>query len=298
MQDSKLDDKPRRLAKEWLKYLLYKPYKAALVGTPRSREYLAFLGLPEERIVVGYDALSLDRVAGLARAEPAPLGVPHGERHFTIIARFVPAKNLAMAIDAYAAFRREHPGTTRELHLCGSGPLEEGLKAQVARLGLEGVQFRGYLQEAEIAATLASTLALILSSTEEPFGLVVNEALALGVPVLLSENCGARDLLMRSAVNGYVFEPDNVDGLAHFMGLLHRDGDEWARLAANSQRFRDAADTGWFVRGVLQVLDALAGRGRAAPRRRPRLFETSWEQSRGPAPRDPEQTVASTEGVP
>jgi glycosyltransferase involved in cell wall biosynthesis len=260
MQDSKFDDKPRRFLKELFKRLLYAPYSAALVGSPRSKSYLEFLGLSGSRIFLGYDAVSMDRLTRLAAAEPAPGGMPHASRHFTIIARFVPQKNLATAIEAYALYRREHPGMPRELHLCGSGRLEETLRQQVARLGIGGVHFRGYVQEETIAKTLASTLALILPSIEEPFGLVINEALALGVPVIVSENCGARDLLVRTGVNGYVIEPDNIGGLAHFMRLLDQDAAEWARLAANCSPFRAVADTECFAIGVEEVIAALAPR--------------------------------------
>jgi glycosyltransferase involved in cell wall biosynthesis len=254
MQDSKFDDKPRQFWREVGKALLYLPYHAAFVGGHRSRNYLEFLGLPRGRIVLGYDTVSLDRLCRLAGTEPAPGGAPHGERHFTVIARFVPQKNLELALEAYAAYCRACVGEPRELRLCGAGPLDAALRGEVARRGLSGVRFCGWLDEAGVARVLATSLALILPSREEPFGLVINEAIALGVPVLASESCGACDLLVRCAVNGYVVEPDNAEGLARFMACLAGDEAEWRRLCVNSRRFRPAADTAAFVAGVEALL--------------------------------------------
>jgi len=260
MQDSKFDDKPRRLPWEFLKRLIYAPYHAALVASTRSAEYLAFLGFRRDRIFIGYDTVSVERIRTLSQTAPAPGGVPHADRHFTVIARFVPKKNLRLALDAYARFVAQNPGTTRELHLCGAGDLEQELKEHAARLGLSGVRFRGFLQEAAIASTLGSTLALILPSIEEQFGLVINEAVAMGVPVLLSDNCGARDMLVRTAVNGYIFEPDNSDGLAHFMSMLANDAAEWERLCRGNGRFVQVSDTGYFAQAVERVIATLSGR--------------------------------------
>jgi L-malate glycosyltransferase len=263
MQDSKFDDKQRYLAKEIVKSILYAPYQAALAAGARSKAYLTFLGLPEDRVIIGYDTVSVERVRALAETPPAPDGAPHADRHFTIVARFVPKKNLSLALDAYAAYVARHPHAPRDLHLCGSGELEGELRQQAERLGLKGVHFRGYLQEREIARVLGSSLALILPSVEEQHGLVINEALAMGVPVLVSDNCGARDLLVRSGVNGFVFEPDNADGLAYFMAIVDEDIDEWTRLAAGAGQFQRPADTTLFVDAVEQVL------ARFAPGRRP-----------------------------
>lgn len=262
MQDSKFDDKPRYLFKEIVKSILYAPYQAALAAGARSKAYLTFLGVPEDRVVVGYDTVSVERVQALAGTLPAPHGTPHAERHFTIVARFVPKKNLSLALDAYAAYVARHPDAPRDLHLCGSGELEAELRQQAERLGLKGVHFRGYLQEPDIARVLGSTLALILPSVEEQHGLVINEALAMGVPVLVSDNCGARDLLVRSGINGFVFEPDNAAGLAHFMAIVDEDIDEWTRLAYGARQFQHAADTTLFVDAVEQVLASFGAGGR------------------------------------
>jgi glycosyltransferase involved in cell wall biosynthesis len=88
--------------------------------------------------------------------------------------------------------------------------------------------------------------------------LVVNEALAMGVPILCSDNVGARDLLVRTALNGYVFESDNPEGLARFMQMLAEDKAEWRRLAKGSQSLAPLADTRQFGNGVrhLMGLDA------------------------------------------
>ncbi len=259
MQDSKFDDKQRHLGFELFKSALYSPYHAALAAGPRTRAYLRFLGFPQARIFLGYDTISVERVRRMAESAPAPDGAAYAERHFTIIARFIAKKNLAVALEAYAAYRADGAGgrAPRALHLVGSGELEPALRQKAQELQLEEVHFRGYLGEDEVARLLGSTLALILPSIEEQHGLVVNEALAMGVPVLLSDNCGARDLLVRSGVNGYVFEADNVSGLAHFMSLLDRDEDEWTRLSIGTRRFLPAADTQFFSSAVEQALAGL-----------------------------------------
>jgi glycosyltransferase involved in cell wall biosynthesis len=273
MNDSKFDDKRRHLLKELAKTLFYLPYNGAIAAGHRSKSYLTFFGFREDRVAIGYDTVSVDRIRSMAAVEPAPGGVSHRKRHFTIVARFVPKKNLGLALDAYAHYCEQHPGTPRELHICGSGELESVLREQSERLGLTGVRFLGYQPEHEVARVLGSSLALILPSVEEQHGLVINEAIAMGVPVLVSDNCGARDLLVRSGINGYVFEPDNAIGLAYLMDRLDGDAEEWARLASGNRQFADLADTKLFVAAVGRSIESLSRRrGNAGPRPGPRVL--------------------------
>ncbi len=266
MQASKFDDKPRVLTRELGKTLFYAPYQAGLAGSQRTRDYLRLLGIPEERVFLGYDTLSLDRIRTLAGVPPAPEGPAWAERHFTLIARFVPKKNLFHAIEAYERYRTLAGAEARVLHLCGSGPLEAELRACVAQRGLEShVIFRGFLQEKAIAETLGSTLALLLPSTEEQFGLVVNEALAMGLPVVLSHACGAHDVLVRQGVNGHVVEPDNPEGLARAMLALSTDAAEWRRLSEGARIFQPVADASHFAEAVEKVLASLNALPQAIP---------------------------------
>jgi glycosyltransferase involved in cell wall biosynthesis len=258
MVESKFDDKPRRIWREIGKTLLGLPYRGALVGGRRSGDYLRFLGFRADRIAFGYDTVSMDRIRRLAAAPPAPEGRCHAERHFTIVARLVAKKNIAMALRAYARYCASAGAAVRALHICGAGELEPSLRENARALGITGVVFHGFVQAPEIARVLASSLALVLPSTEEQWGLVVNEALAMGVPILCAENVGARDLLVRTALNGYVVESDNPDGLAHFMQMLAEDEVEWRRLAEGSRTLAPLADTRQFGIGVryLMGLDA------------------------------------------
>ncbi|MCW2235854.1 glycosyltransferase family 4 protein [Azospirillum canadense] len=291
MNASKFDDKPRVLWREALKGLLYKPYQAAIGGSHRTVDYYRFLGLPKDRLFIGYDTLSLDRVRRLSGMTPAPDGVPFAERHFTIIARFVPKKNLFRAVEAYDLYRRlaeaSEGGAARPLHLCGSGPLEADLRAEVAKRGLEGhIIFRGFLQEKGIAETLGSTLCLLLPSLEEQFGLVVNEALAMGVPTILSDQCGARDVLIRSGLNGHIVEPDNPEGLARHMLSVAADEAEWRRLSLNGRPFQTLADASFFAESVEKALVSLG----AQPVSRPTSIQSA------PMPSAPMPSTRESEG--
>ncbi|HUN45607.1 MAG TPA: glycosyltransferase [Stellaceae bacterium] len=246
MFESKFDDYPRQLWRELLKAFFFLPYNGGIVGGTRSRDYLRWFGFRPRQIALGYDTVSMERVRQLAAAPPAPDGAPFPQRHFVIVARLVPKKNVAMALEAYARYCRTVGPSARELHICGSGALESALEQRARELGLTKAVFRGFIQAPDIARTLAMSLALILPSTEEQWGLVVNEALAMGLPVLCSSNVGARDLLVRTEVNGFVFEPENAEGLARLMQRLGDDEALWRRLAESSRRLAPLADVKHF----------------------------------------------------
>jgi glycosyltransferase involved in cell wall biosynthesis len=254
MMDSKFDDRKRWVWRELLKSAFLLPYHGALVSGRRSRDYAEFLGMRPDRLFEGYDTVSVARIRALAQALPAPEGTPFALRHFTVVARLVPKKNLLLAIDAYARYRQAAGADARALHICGVGELEETLRADVARRELGGIEFRGWLGAETVAQVLSASLALILPSIEDQWGLVVNEALAMGVPILCSDNVGARDSLVRTAVNGYVFETDNGEGLAHLMTRMAADESEWRRMAHAANEFSSKGDTCQFVSGVAKVL--------------------------------------------
>lgn len=250
---SKFDDWPRNSIREASKRLFFLPYKGAVGSGVRSKDFFHFHGIPESRIAVEYNTLSLERIRKLSGATPAPNGLAYEDRYFTIVARLVPKKNLNMALKAYAMYAKDHP-CPRLLHICGNGPLEKELKEKAFSLGIENqVIFHGFIQTQAIAEKLGSTLALILPSIEEQFGNVVIEAQAMGLPVLLSDVCGARDNLVRTGVNGFVFEPDNPEGLAWFMKLIDNDQILWERMSEAALQYANKGDALNFAKGVLYL---------------------------------------------
>jgi len=76
------------------------------------------------------------------------------------------------------------------------------------------------------------------------------------VPVILSDNCGARDELIRTGVNGFVVEPDNPKGFAFFMRLLSQDEQLWADMCRASSLFVGKADAVRFAESVERLVEA------------------------------------------
>ena len=254
MNNSKFDDYERSLWREAGKRLFMLPYHGGLSNRGRSSDYMRFLGVPAGRIAGGYNTVGLQRVRQDAGVPPAPDGPAFRGRHFIAVARLVPKKNLGMLLDAYALYCKAIDAP-RDLVLCGSGPEEEALKARAQDLGIaERVQFKGWQQAAEVARLLGGALVLILPSVEEQFGNVVIEAQALGLPAIISDNCGARDDLIRSGVNGFVVEPDNPAGLAYFMSELSGNEALWRRMATAAAESSWKCDTSRFVEGIEKLM--------------------------------------------
>jgi 1,2-diacylglycerol 3-alpha-glucosyltransferase len=188
-------------------------------GSPHIR-YLARLGFAPERIARFYDVVDnrfYQEQADRARKFPrlrAFSGLP--EKYFLYVGRLAPEKNIDGCLRAFAAYRRS--GGSWSLVLVGDGPEREALQNQSEGLGIAGhVIFAGMKTAQETTSYYALAGCFLLPSIREPWGLVVNEAMASGLPVLVSDRCGCAEDLVEHGGNGYLFDPGNDEELTFCM---------------------------------------------------------------------------------
>jgi 1,2-diacylglycerol 3-alpha-glucosyltransferase len=237
MSESSRQDEPRTWWKEAIKRRIVGLYSAALVGGQRHVEYLAKLGMPRERVFTGYDVVDNDyfgrRTAEIRNSKfelRNKRGLP--ENYFLASARFIEKKNLSALIEAYAEYRRRSEIAAKvpwDLVVLGDGPLRETLNSQLSTLNLnEHVHLPGF-KHYELAN------ALVHASTTEQWGLVVNEAIASGLPVIVSDRCGCVPELING--NGFTFDPTNEHELtARLLEMASLSDEERKRLGDNSYR--------------------------------------------------------------
>jgi len=255
MSESARGDEPRTWWKESIKRRMVGLYSAALVGGQPHVDYIVELGMPRERIFTGYDVVDnayfaqrtleiRDSRSEIRRKYDLP------ENYFLASARFIEKKNLPRLIRVYAEYRDRSQGTRVtdpgyrsapwDLVLLGDGPLRETLNSQLATLNLHGhVYLPGFKQYEEVPVYYALANAFVHASTSEQWGLVVNEAIASGLPVIVSERCGCAPELVQD--NGFTFDPTNQDELAaRLLQMTTLSDNERRRLSDAS--YRIAAD--------------------------------------------------------
>ena len=252
MSESKFDDFPRDLPRERFKALLLSVFSGALVGGPRHVAYMRLLGFRRRPVLTGYDTVDLARVRAQAVEGGGRPDIAWDERPFVFVGRFVAKKNIAFLLEAFASYRAQ--GGARRLVLVGGGEIEDAVRARIAALGLaDAVEITGFVDAAVVSRRLAEGLALLIPSTEEQWGLVVNEALAFALPVVASDAVGSRDTLVHNLINGFVLAADATAGWAAAMLALGSDRAAWERMSEASGALAPSADTARFGEAVAEL---------------------------------------------
>jgi len=196
----------------------------AVVGMGvQAREVLASLGVPHARI---FDAPNAHDAAGYERALASiePLAARHAlrgaararERIALVAGRLVPVKGILPLLSAWARVPDEiRAGWT--LLFVGDGPLQPAVR-DAARARPGEIAHLPALSAREMPAVHAAADLHVFASLGDTWGLVVNEALACGVPVLCSRLAGCADDLIESGRNGWLFDPTDAQG---FVKTLH-----------------------------------------------------------------------------
>lgn len=170
------------------------------------------------------DEQYLQRQVALAQAETVALrsryAIPDGRAIILYVGRLDKVKNLPRLLDAFRLVIDE--GLDLQLLMVGDGLLDAELRQQATTLSLEErVTFAGKQQGSDLYAHYGLGDALVLPSTYEPFGATVAEALALGMPVAVSEVAGSCTLI-RSEEEGYRLNPLDKEDIARALRRLYK----------------------------------------------------------------------------
>jgi glycosyltransferase involved in cell wall biosynthesis len=129
------------------------------------------------------------------------------------VGRLAREKSVPTLLHAFTDVSTRRPES--RLTIVGSGPERVELEALAEQLGIgHATRFAGALDGERLAAEYATASCLVLPSASEPWGLVVNEALHYGCPVIASNRCGCVPELVHDGDTGYVFEAGEATDLA------------------------------------------------------------------------------------
>lgn len=270
MSESQAVDRPRVWYKELLKARRLRLFDAALCGGPSHREYLVDLGMPADRIALGYNAVDHDFFAERAdacRERPGSREGTPDAPFFLSVCRFAPEKNLIRLIEAFGRYRGQ--GGSWDLVLCGDGPQAAEVAGAIEKSGCAGAIHRpGFLQADGLSRWYAHAAAFVLASVSEPWGLVANEAAAAGLPLLLSARAGcARTLVPEpEGATGARFDPLDVRDIAAKLNWTAALSDDDRR--AIGRRAREVAAE-WgpdrFASGAIEAWEAAREPRRSRP---------------------------------
>ena len=121
-------------------------------------------------------------------------------------------------MEAYSSYRQKAGDKSWDLVIIGDGEGRPKIENKITELDLtSSLHLPGFIQYGELPYYYNHANALVHASTREQWGLVVNEAMASGLPVLVSNRCGSAAELIEEGENGFTFEPYNVEQLAQKM---------------------------------------------------------------------------------
>lgn len=258
-------DVPRSWAVEWVKRQIYRNVDAMLIPAESHIQGFSEWGVQRDRLFFGLNVVDNDHFsmrAERARKSEARIRseIDLPDRFFLGVGRHIAQKNWKTCIDAYANYRAQCAQNPWGMVLVGDGPEQENLKKHVVASGVEGIQFPGVVVGDDLCDLYGLANALVLPSLGETWGLVVNEAMASRLPVLVSNECGCCQTLVREGENGWSFSPNDVESLMNLMMDFSSMSDS-RRL--DMGRCSAGIVSKWgldrFVQGAMEAIEAVSG---------------------------------------
>lgn len=225
--DSTEEDKPNIWWKEAIKRFVVNRAQGFFCYGSKAAEYMLKFGAKPNQILLENNAVDNQTIASIYQ-KAYPNREIEKEKYnlrmynFIYTGRLMAIKNVDNLLIAFSKLKAKDWG----LIILGDGVEGENLRNYVADNQLEGVRFIEGQAWYNVPKFMALGDVFVLPSYSEPWGLVVNEAMVCGMPVIVSNKCGSSHDLVKNGKNGYTFNPYDTDELAGIM-----------------QKFVDASDT-------------------------------------------------------
>lgn len=224
----------QHIVAQWVRWSLRQCcFSYAWVPGPMQYEFARRIGFPQTEILSNLLSgnSGLFGEAAVALVDEKRRQYP---RQFLYVGRFAPSKGIDLLIEAFRIYRERYRGDW-SLTCVGNGPLEAELARQ------EGIIVEPFSSQDVLVQRARQSGAFVLASRDEPWGVVVHEFASAGLPMILSQNVGARPQFLIDGLNGSTFFNNSTQDLAEKMAVMSSSTDDqliqmgqWsARLAAS-----------------------------------------------------------------
>lgn len=253
---------PRGRGRDALKRFMFRRVGAAMVPGADAARYATHLGTPPARVRHEPQVIAVDHFAQ-ARDMPAERERLRSELGLTgltflYVGRLWLGKGVDMLLDAFEQVRRT---ATDDVHLLlvGDGADEAFLRSRVAERQIRGVVFAGFEQRGALPAYYAASDVFVFPTLGDPYGLVVDEALAAGLPVITTREAGEITARIRDGENGFIVAAADPGALAEPMKRVLEDPALVGRLARHTGSAVAGRTPETWARAIEEAAFALLG---------------------------------------
>ncbi|MEQ1688842.1 MAG: glycosyltransferase family 4 protein [Sphingopyxis sp.] len=247
--------------------LIYRQCAQLLAIGSRNRDYYRSLGIADDRIALVPYTVDNQRFADAANIsddERARIRASYGIKGDVPVILFASKLNYRKrAQDLIAACARlQSDGVAAHLLMVGSGDYEDVLRDQAASLGLHGISFAGFVNQQGLPRLYAASDVFVLPSEKENWGLIVNEVMAAGLPVVTTHEVGCVPDLVLHGDNGFLYQTGDIVELANALATLASDAALRLRMGTRSREIIAHWGYGECLTGVrLAISRVRAGAG-------------------------------------
>ena len=235
--------------------LLFRLTAGFLCAGTANRLLYEFYGVPDHKLIPfafswGSEKLlqASDELNSRKKEIRQQLGIPEDTYAILYCGRLSPEKSPLSLVEAFEKVDL----ADKTLIIVGDGELRASLQNYVAKKNIDHVYFFGFQNRREIPKFYVAADVLVLPSDQETWGIVVNEAMSFGLPVIVSDQVGAARDLVQNGYNGYTFPPGDVEALAtNIKQLMQQDEAERSAMEAGSRELIEK----WSTRDLTDSLD-------------------------------------------
>jgi len=200
-----------------------------------AAKYLQKLGIPERKIYTAINTVDTTFFS-TETASIRKVLIPETPKRFTYIGYLSPRKNIIKLLEVILEFSRERKDFI--LDVIGDGEDKPNLVEFVQKNGLNNyVRFHGFRQKAELPAFLAKSFGFLFQTGFDIWGLVLNEAMAAGLPCICSPNAGAAADLIKDGETGFIIDYDDRKSVISKMRWILDNPEEAANMGQKARRF-------------------------------------------------------------
>ncbi len=262
-ESTALDRRRGHLLVEFTKARFLGLCRAFVVPGKSSLRYLTDLGIAKERVFTAPNAVDTDLFSSLAeeaRRCDTQVRVRHSLplRYFLYIGRLVRIKGVFELMEAYAQLRAKVRSEVG-LVFVGDGVDRAELMEYASRVAPGTIQFPGFVHRERLPEFYALADAFIFPTLSDPWGLVVNEAMSCGLPVILTNVAGCMPDLVQDRWNGYVVKPADPSQLAAAMLRLASDSGLRREMGARSRERIEANSPQQWTEGLVKAMKFVCG---------------------------------------